>query len=436
MKRSYKYLCLAAGVALFATSCKEKEKEVFVTEYVDSSLDVPTKYEFDSRFDAGVSSVSHGGQTVRNMLIQDIKAIISNEAAATTPSSIKASVLELYNYADNNKTTLTEAGSFSLLVDVYENISAGKSLSGKIDGDVVIGSSQTADALIDAWLDEIDANIADGKTGSAIYINSDSVDLNQMINKVLTGAVTYSQGVGKYLNNIVGEDNLERKGGTAVYTVAEHVWDEAFGYFGAAIDYNDFTDVELAGGTIYKDANGDNQIDFTTEYNFGLSVNGGKRDNIFSTTDVDPYLRRDAYNAFLAGRAALANQRGTEEIRIYARQAAEAWEKIIAATAIHYINDVNADLQARIDGTVTSDDQYDYAKHWSELKGFLISLQYGSADYQLISTNDLTAIHTEVGEKPEVVDFAAYQTKLTNVANDLRLIYNFDATNVSSWRLR
>ena len=97
---------------------------------------------------------------------------------------------------------------------------------------------------------------------------------------------------------------------------------------------------------------------------------------------------------------------------------------------------MKGDLQARIDGPISSDDQYDYPKHWSELKGFLIALQYGSADYQLISESDLTAIHTEVGEKPELVNYAAYKTTLEGVADNLRMIYNFDETNVSNFRVR
>ena len=37
------------------------------------SVDVPSAYEFDSRFTPGQSSVVYTGQTVRNLLLQDLK---------------------------------------------------------------------------------------------------------------------------------------------------------------------------------------------------------------------------------------------------------------------------------------------------------------------------------------------------------------------------
>ena len=37
------------------------------------SVDVPAAYEFDSRFTPGQSSVVYTGQTVRNLLLQDLK---------------------------------------------------------------------------------------------------------------------------------------------------------------------------------------------------------------------------------------------------------------------------------------------------------------------------------------------------------------------------
>ena len=55
-----------------------------------------------------------------------------------------------------------------------------------------------------------------------------------MINKTLYGAVAYDQAFS-YLSNYdeTMPDNVEPKSSCGSYTVAEHKWDEAFGYFGA-----------------------------------------------------------------------------------------------------------------------------------------------------------------------------------------------------------
>ena len=79
------------------------------------------------------------------------------------------------------------------------------------------------------------------------YTTDDGVDMSQMINKVLIGAVPYYQATGVYLNSLLERDNSEARDGTDPYTAMEHAWDEAFGYFGAARDYFRYTDDQLAG---------------------------------------------------------------------------------------------------------------------------------------------------------------------------------------------
>lgn len=435
-------------IAFFAslitlTSCKKDDPEPIV-EYIDSNIDLPSKYEFDSRFSEGLSSVNYGGQTVRNLLVQDIKSLISN--AATTPNSnLKTDVLNLYNYSDNGTNTITTAGSFTLFENNYESISTGKNLSGKINTtENVLGWSINADELFNAWLDTIDDNInVKGYTGNEIYLSTDSIDLNQSINKLLLGAVVYNQGTDNYLDKVMNDNNSEAKDGTAAYSVMEHTWDEAFGYFGAARNYFSFTDDDLAsknGGVIYKDDDADSKIDFRSEYNFGFSTNAGKRDRVINDGGIDPKFTTLCFEAFLSGRTAIANGRDSSEIRAYAINAANCWEKVIAATIIHYINDTKADLLTRkTTGTITN--KYDLYKHWSELRGFVIALQYGSENYQLIDDADLASIATTVGNDLSSVlssgdaGIDTYISDLDDIANTLRLIYNFDQVNVNNWRV-
>ena len=110
----------------------------------------------------------------------------------------------------------------------------------------------------------------------------------QLLQKFLLGAVTLSQTTNDYLQtdfaNTLGQE------GTKKYGAGEHDWDEAFGYYGAARNNNDFTDNEAAGKSGrdgwkngYNDINGDGTIDVRSEYNLGISQNCAKRDRL----DID-----------------------------------------------------------------------------------------------------------------------------------------------------
>lgn len=432
-------LGLLAGASLMA--CDKDDDMVEPVIITESDMSVPTTYAFESRFADGVSSVGYGGQTVRNMLVSDIKILIDN-AAITTNTNLKADILSLYNYADTEKSTLISTTP-SLLEDVYKNISTGKNLSGKINtSENAIGyGAFGADDLFLGWVDSISTRIANGKTGKEIYITSDSVDLNQLINKTLLGSVVYYQGTDIYLDDIATRDNDAAASGEN-HTAAEHRWDEAFGYYGAARNYTDFTDEDLAsknGGKPYADANSDGKIDLRSEYNFGFSTNAGKRD--LGATN-DPMFTTECFNAFLAGRTAITNERSANEIESFAKLASQCWEKVIAATVVHYINDTKADLATRLSSNTTSFDKYDLYKHWSEMRGFTISLQYGSENFQLIDNSDLTSMAATMGNDLSSVlaggDSAIndYIDDLEDIANTLRLIYNFDGDNVANWRKR
>ena len=56
----------------------------------------------------------------------------------------------------------------------------------------------------------------------------------------------------------------------------EHHWDESFGYFGAARDYNTGYSDDNARKTTQNDSNGDGSIDFKTEFNSGWGITAAK----------------------------------------------------------------------------------------------------------------------------------------------------------------
>ncbi len=419
-------------VSLFLSACGSDDVEPDPTD--ETKIEVPQAYVFDSRFVEGESSVSYSGQVVRNLLLQDLKATTDSVGKDGAKSVTVDDLLQFYAYDDAmNLKTLTTTGSIAALESHYSALSTGKNLVGKISGDPVIGYNRTADDLVREWFKEIADNSQDSnKLGTAMaYTTDDGVDMSQMVNKVLIGAVPYYQATGVYLNGLLERDNSEARDGEDPYTAMEHAWDEAFGYFGAARDYARYSDDQLAGSVddFTFDSDSDGSIDFKSEYNFGLSRNAGKRDK--GGTGVD--FTKDIFDAFLAGRTAITNQGSVEEISAHRQAAAEGMEKVIAATVVHYINDTLSDMSQL--GTA-DENRANLNKHWAEMKGYTVALQYNP--FKLISDGQLRELHGIMGEAPkyDAPGSSAYNTQVANYERAkvvLQTAYGFSSANMENW---
>lgn len=425
-------LCAISSLFLYACG-SDDETDSDPTDDV-TKIEVPQAYVFDSRFEEGASSVSYSGQVVRNLLLQDLKSVTDSVGKdGANPISVD-DMLNLYAYDDGlNLKTGTSTGSIPALESYYSAISTGKNLVGKISDAPVIGYDITADELVRDWINQIAENSQDSnKLGTVMaYTTDDGVDLSQMINKVLIGAVPYYQATGVYLNGLLERDNSEARDGEDPYTAMEHAWDEAFGYFGAARDYARYADDQLAGSVddFTYDSNGDGSIDFKSEYNFGLSRNAAKRDKGGSGID----LTKDIFEAFLAGRTAITNQGSVEEISIHRQAASEGMEKVIAATVVHYINDTLSDMSNL--GT-PDENRANLNKHWAEMKGYTVALQYNP--FKLISDGQLRELHGIMGTAPKYDEpgSSAYNTQVANYQRAkavLQTAYGFSSTNMENW---
>jgi len=436
-------------------------------------------YNFDSKLVSCESSVSHTGQSTRHLLINELKGYIgSDELQNETDKAVALAKLKrIYTVgtktdADNlTETDLYTGGATATDVNLslaedqtetleqatYADVSGDKNLQGKIAGqdndltNAFVGwtvqidaSTQTdndrPDLLVQSWLDQIADLAVDGDNDTR-YITSDYLDLQQLVQKFLLGAVTYSQAAEDYMKAtkglVKGNTDADKEG--KPYTSLEHQWDEGFGYFGASRDYLAYTDAEMKGQP-GNDTNGDGKIDLMGgEYSYGHSINASKRDAGSADQTAATDFSADAMNAFIAGRKLINDNVGTEfvegetlhtELVAHATTALGAWEKAIAATVVHYINDVIADM-AKL-GTV-EEDLKTLAKHWAEMKGFALSLQFSPV--AIISMTDLESVHTDMGELPVVSadGVAAYQTKLLAARATLQTAYSFDETVVANW---
>lgn len=437
LTKKFQWLAVLLTVAsLFLAACGSDEEDDTneLAQAGEATIAVPQAYVFDSRFVEGESSVSYSGQVVRNLLLQDLKATTDSVGKdGARPVSVQ-DLLKFYEYDDAmNLKTLTTTGALSASENHYSALSTGKNLVGKISDELVIGYNRTADDLVREWFKMIADNSQDpDKLGTPMaYTSDDGVDMSQMINKVLIGAVPYYQATGVYLNGLLERDNSEARDGTDPYTAMEHGWDEAFGYFGAARDYFRYTDDQLAGKVddFTFDSNGDGSINFKSEYNFGLSRNAGKRDKGGSGVD----FTQEIFSAFLAGRTAITNQGTQTEIIGYRQTAANGMEKVIAATVVHYINDTLSDMSEL--GTA-EENRANLNKHWAEMKGYTVALQYNP--FRLITDGQLAELHGIMGKAP-IYDKPGSDTYKTQVANYkrakdvLQAAYGFSNTNMDNW---
>lgn len=434
-------------------------------------------YEFESRFAPGESSVAYNGQVHRLVLFNDMKAYMGGLTARIDdgdftpgPGDVRAA-LEFYIDFDpetagtepprleTDPPTLQETygdiGSANIVGKIAGNDAAGQSKDWNTEG--FVGWEQdgvlSPESLVRVWVDELDALAVERANGNIpldpngnpmpnVFTSSTGLDYQQLIMKFLRGSVAFSQGADDYL-----DDDTEGKGiltdntmasGDSAYTAMEHAWDEGFGYFGGARNYADYTDEEIAGrggregwSLGYHDTNGDGRIDLSREMNFNASTNAAKRD---LGANVMTDFTRDAIEAFYQGRRIITEAGGElsatqrSELETVRDQAVGAWERTIAATAIHYINEVLQDMN----DFGTDDYSFgDHAKHWGEMKGFMFAFQFNPRSD--VSETDFARIHTLVGQRPVLVAGAeadAYRQALLEARGILGTSFGFDMQNL------
>ncbi|HCG69561.1 MAG TPA: hypothetical protein DE147_03830, partial [Gammaproteobacteria bacterium] len=258
------------------------------------TTNAPTTYTFNSSITDGASSVSYTGQVARNFLILGL--VEEAEGLAETGNAVDARA-NMKDYvagvADNNlahgfslknigDTTVLPAGTGTdgamLIADIsssfknldekiaggsgLENTSGGSGETSKLLNDEFFGwSDGITEAslpidLVYVWIDQLVEEM-DGDGFQIPTVDAPlTIDLSehegdeegrnyrQLLQKFLLGAVNLSQISNDYLRVPFNDAEYLAQEGTKDYGKGEHDWDEAFGYYGAARDNNDYTDDE------------------------------------------------------------------------------------------------------------------------------------------------------------------------------------------------
>jgi hypothetical protein len=331
------------------------------------------------------NSVSYTGQVARSVLLDSLKSLAGQATGGENAEELKATMMAYFAGSEEDLPIVSHKSKdgFPIMQTTLNEISKGKNISGKTYKGLVPGwpGNMTGVEVMEHLIHH--ATMSDGGID---YENG--YNFGQLIQKFGLGAMAYNQAVDNYLDEKLTADskpNNKPYSDGAAWTGKEHIWDEAFGYFGAPAHALSLTADQAYGISKKKeleagDANGDGMIDLRTEMTFGGAYYAADADK--AGTDYLPTIT----SAFLEGRKVIASANGEAlsdaqraQLVAYAETIDEEWLKVMAEATFKYAGSVYKDIEKiRADKNNVPDDVYKaYIKHWGELKGFAMAMQTG-----------------------------------------------------------
>jgi len=289
-------------------------------------------------------------------------------------------------------------GTFIIKQNLIDEISKNKDLAGKTYKGTISGMprNMSGSELVEFWI----GKASSAKKGVDV---AHGYNYPQLISKFIMGAVSYNQAVDNYLDEKLGANakpnNKPYKKG-AHYTGKEHVWDEAFGYFGAPAHTLKLTAKEVYNIAKRKsesltaaDWDGDGKVDLKTEMAFGPAYyaaafdKGGKTKYLHTITQA--YV--DGRKLIVAANGAKLTETQRSQLYGFSSIIAKNWEKVLAEATFKYAGSVHKDM-VKIQTIVEAKGDLSkalsgYIKHWGELKGFSLALQTGKNNLGATATD-------------------------------------------------
>jgi len=424
-------LCIILFVVLFCNSCVKQESgctDMVALNYnpdaikEDGScvydLPIPETYFFMRQ---NVSSVAHKPESAFQLLVHDCyQACLNLNNSSATANDL----LQYYTYTattttDNEPVTLAinvNVTPYTPLINDYFDWNVQVAL------DEVLVNTYSADTVVNMCIDSIvfRANTMPSTIGTpAIHTLANNIDAAALLHTSLLGAVLYANGHSK-LDNSSNADNTTLVSGTN-YTAQEQVWDESFGYFGAATDWHHYDLSTLSNETMaFSDSDNDGFIDFEREYNFSFPQMAAARDVSNLAIGEDARFVPNLSYQFLRGRTAIVNKIDTARITAK-RSVLDTWEALIAATIIHHANAVLVELNE------ITQVNYTLNYHWTYMYGLLQALRY-NPDVRLF---DIEGYLSLLGAAP-IYNISAANNVATLI-NDIQSTYDFSAAETANW---
>ncbi len=337
-------------------------------------------------------SVSYGGQVARQVLQTSLMKLAYKGNGEANPELL-SQMNAYYSGKDAGRAIIAPASKdgFPVAQTQVDQLSKGKNLAGKTYKGAVPGwpGNMTAVEVLNFMIEKASAS-------DAGFDYTNGMDYPQLISKFAMGAVFYNQAVDNYLDEKLAADTKPNdkayKKGTA-YTGKEHVWDEAFGYFGAptngaTVDAKQAYAVAKGKKDVFAkaDLNGNGKIDLDTEMLYAHAYYAAGADKSGKTNYLNTITQ-----AFIDGRQLITDAKGEKlsdaqrtQLMAFADTIKKNWELVIAEAAFKYAGSVYKDAQKLQAGIEKNEDVKalfkKYIHHWGELKGFSIALQTGGKD--------------------------------------------------------
>lgn len=331
-------------------------------------------------------SEAYTGQIARHSLHNSAKKLVSKGASLEQTRA--------YFNAKNEGRKIIDPASkegFPVLETHVDEISKDKNLSGKAYKGLISGmpGSLTGVELLDLMMEKA-ATTQNGFDPLTGY------DYTQLISKFTMGAVFYNQAVDNYLDEKLAADvnsNGKAYKEGKPYTGKEHVWDEAFGYFGAPAHTMELTAADVydiakqkADSFDKADYNKDGKVSLVTEMAFAHAYYAAAFDKGGKTTYLHTIVQAfiDGRNLITSadGEALTSSQRS--ELMAYAQVIKTQWQRLIAEAVFKYAGSVYGDIE-KLEIIIAANGDVvqiyrTYAKHWGELKGFALALETGGVN--------------------------------------------------------
>ena len=435
-------------------------------------------YNFPSRWQSSKDSVEYTGQVFRQLLIAELKTAIENISRGAFSGGEQEAYQALWSYIDyrhdsdnlamyaihgESEFWLTATNLFGQPIEwlegfTYDDIAKNKQLLNKLAGNdntlfhgQLLGwnlaDGSTPQDLLSYFVKQVAALSSQAQPPKLahpnnvievvdnVYVSPEGRDYNQLIQKFLHSALSFSQIARDYLSTDLGEDkglnadNSQPYKQDSVYTALEHHWDEAFGYFGASRDYLSYELSEMRSGRSI-DTNQDGLIAMKSEKNFGFAVLAAKRD-----LSGMSQFSRNIFNNFKQGRSLITQQPEgyLTQVKSIAKSIVLDIEKVIAASVIHYIN-----------RTLKMMDSYGsknysfalHAKYWSEMKAYALAFQFNPQSP--LNRKHFIKIHEWFDDQPTLMTETAekidsYKGQLLMARSLLKEIYGFTEHMSQNW---
>lgn len=373
---------LSLAIAI-STSITTMSAQADTSIYSDAPITLQG-YTGDSK-----TSTSYKGQIARHLLLNSLKKLAGKGEGKPNPE-LKAKMMSYYEGKDAGRIIIDPQtkGDFKIKQTMIDDLSKGKNLKGKTFKGAIPGwpGKMTGPEVMAFLIDKASSS----KKG---FDPLTGYNYPQLISKFGTGAVTYYQSVGYYLNKLEADykpNDKPYKDGAA-YTGKEHVWDEAFGYFGAPAHAMTLKPADAKGIGKLKDikiadANSDGVVDLYKEMIFGHASYAADADKSGKTNYLHTITK-----AFIDGRNLLTSAKGAPltdaqrtKLKAYADTIKVVWQRVIAEATFKYAGTTYKDLQKLKSIVETNGDASkafaDYGKHWSEMKGFAMALETSGKD--------------------------------------------------------